>query len=128
MTLFRSWGLLLGLVIVFLAGVVLGVGGTLRWVQRYAAERRDESNWKPRMIQWLGNELTLTSEQATAIEPYVETAVVDLSGLRERAEAERRAILGRMLFAVNAQLDSVQQGKLREVIQAAESERLSRDQ
>jgi hypothetical protein len=110
-----------GMLVVFVAGIVVGGAGTLRLVQQRYEERMNPENWEPRTMTWLSQELELTPQQHEQVRPAVRQAVADLSAFSDRADEDRRAILGRMLVQVSQQLTPTQQDRLREMIQQSQA-------
>ena len=105
-----------GILLVFVAGIVVGSTGTLRFVQQRYEERMNPQSWEPRAMAWLIQELELTPQQQGQVRPAVQAAVADLVQLRDRADKERRATLHRMLQQVFQHLTLAQQDKLQEMI------------
>ena len=123
MRVFRHTGFVVAFLVVFVAGGVVGVAGTLRWMQHYVSDRMDESTWKPRTMAWLQDDLALSPEQLSTLEPDVDIAIGELVELRTSAEVERRAIVGRLLIAINAELSAEQQTQLKEILRRRENEK-----
>lgn len=105
-----------GLLLIFVAGIVVGSAGTLRFVQKRHEERMNPQNWEPRTMAWLNQELELTPPQQDQVRPAVQAAVADLVQLRDRADKERRATLHQMLRQVFQHLTPTQQDKLQDMI------------
>jgi hypothetical protein len=126
MMLARRFVWLLGLVIIFLAGVVVGSAGTVRFIQKQYEQRMNPDSWEPRTMTWLTKELELTPSQEEQVRPAVREAVADLSQLRERADRERRAILGRMLVQIAEPLSPSQQEKLQKLIRESRAKEAAR--
>jgi len=105
-----------GLLLIFVAGIVVGSAGTLRFVQKRYEERMNSQSWEPRTMAWLNQELELTPQQQDQVRPAVQAAVADLVQLRDRADKERRATLHRMLQQVFQHLTPTQQDKLQDMI------------
>ncbi len=110
-----------GILLVFVAGIVVGSAGTLRFVQQRYEERMSPQSWEPRTMTWLSQELELTPQQQEQVRPTVRQTVGDLSAFRDRADEERRAILGRMLVQVSQHLTPTQQDRLREMIRQSQA-------
>jgi hypothetical protein len=116
MILLRRWKLILALVVVFVAGLAVGIAGTLRAVQKRIQDAQNPATWTPRTLDWLRKELRLTPEQEEKVRPAVEEAVAELKDLRDNADRTRRALIGRMLFQVSDHLDETQREKLRDIV------------
>ncbi len=113
----RQWKVLLGLLVVFLAGITIGSVGTLRYVQKRYEERANPDNWGPRTMTWLRTELQLSPEQETQIRPSVDRTVGELVALHDKAETERKDIFLRMLVEVTQYLTPQQHEKLKSMLQ-----------
>ncbi len=116
-----TWRLGLVLGAMLLAGMLLGSLGTLIVVGKVAKSKQDSSTWEPWTIRWLDRQLDLSDEQQTKIQPLVNEMVTDLKGLRDKADGERKAILGRLFVQLAEHLTTEQQSKLNAVIAAAKA-------
>jgi hypothetical protein len=115
----RRWKAVLSLVVVFLAGMIVGgvlmLGGIHRWHQN----RINAETWTPRTMTWLRREVQLAPEQESKVEPIVVRAMQDLSELRDRADGERKAIFSRLFLELSEHLTAEQQQKMKESIARA---------
>lgn len=113
------WKTVLSLVVVFLAGTVVGgvlmLGGIHRWHQN----RIDAETWTPRTMNWLRSEVHLAPEQESAVEPIVARGMKDLSELRGRAESEKQAIFGRLFVEISEHLTPEQRERMKESVARA---------
>jgi hypothetical protein len=120
-TILRHWKLVLGLLVVFLAGGVTGSVLTLGVVHKRYRERLNPDTWGPRTVAWLHRELKLTPEQEEQARPIVDEEVGELVRLRDGADKERRVIIGRMLLRIAENLTPEQRDRLQELIEKARS-------
>lgn len=97
------------LLVIFVAGLVIGSLLTLGWIKREADARRNPQNWTPRTIIWLQKELKLASPQVEAIRPKVDKAMTELKVLQESGRSESGRIAYRMLDAIVPDLTPAQQ-------------------
>ncbi len=111
MTQGKLWG---GLVVLFLAGTLIGIVGTslyhqyeqqLRW-ERGPAARQE------RIMKRLTQELSLTSAQQSDIEPIVGRVHVEILRLRFQHQPEVERILTQGVAALKTKLSADQQAKL----------------
>lgn len=103
-----------GLVVLFVAGVLCGVAG-ISFYHTYEREQREErgaSVQHDRIMTRLTQELALTAEQRTDIEPIVTGAHVAILELRFAHQAEIEAILMNGMAAIKAKLSPEQQTRL----------------
>lgn len=116
-----TWRLGLILGVMFGAGLLMGSLGTLIVVSKVAKAKQDSATWGPWTVRWLDRQLDLSEEQQTRIQPLIDEMVSDLKGLRDKADEERRAILGRLFLQLTEHLSTEQQSKLNAVIAAAKA-------
>lgn len=114
-----TWRLGLILGVMFGAGLLMGSLGTLIVVSKVAKAKQDSATWGPWTVRWLDRQLDLSDEQQTKIQPLIDEMVSDLKGLRDKADEERKAILGRLFIQLADHLTTEQQTKLNAVIAAA---------
>jgi len=119
MSLLRSWKTILGLLVVFVAGSVLGVVVTIGAIRKEYRQRMDPTTWTPRATAWLTKAGDLSPQQTSAIEPDVVAAVKKLAELKKSAEMERDGVLAEMFGEILPKLDPAQQEKLIQATQAA---------
>lgn len=100
------------LVVVFAAGVTLGVVGTARTIQKTFRERMDSRSWQPRTEDWLQKELGLGKEQIGQARPEIEQYVKELVELRDDVDHQRKQVIGRFLVKLSTQLTPEQNEKL----------------
>ena len=103
-----------GLVVLFVAGVLCGVAG-ISFYHTYERDQRAErgaSAQHDRIMTRLTQELALTAEQRTDIEPIVTEAHVAILELRFAHQAEIEAILMNGMAALKAKLSPEQQTRL----------------
>lgn len=104
-----------GLLVIFVAGIVVGSAGTARFLQKRYEERVNPDNWEPRTMNWLTTELELTPQQQDQVRPAVQAAVAELVQLRDRIDNERRATLHQMLQQILPHLKPAQKEKLQDM-------------
>lgn len=119
MSLLRSWKTILGLVVVFAAGVLIGMVGTAGAIKKEFHHRMDSTTWAPRTLAWIAEAGGLTPSQEDKIRPDVESAVKQLVELRTSAEQERKAILASLFADVLPKLDPPQREKLTQAVKDA---------
>lgn len=120
MSLLRHWKTVLGLLVVFVAGVAIGGIGTVRIVMRVHADKMNSANWTPRTLAWLKTEAQLTPEQESLARPSVEKMTHELIDLRTEAEARRDQVIGEMLVDVGGRLTPEQQERLKAAVRKKE--------
>jgi hypothetical protein len=108
----RYWKLVLGLLVVFLAGAVVGGIGSLRYVQKQQEDKMNADNWAPGTLQWLRKELALTPDQEAQVRPIVEESMAEMRVLRDTGWKERDAIFARMFARMWGSLTPEQRGRL----------------
>lgn len=119
MSLLRSWKTILGLLVVFVAGGVIGVVGTLGAIRKEYRLRMDPATWQPRAMVWLSKSAGLTSVEQQKIEPDVALAVRKMAALKKSAEMERDGVLAEMFGEILPKLTPEQQEKLIAATKAA---------
>jgi hypothetical protein len=119
----RRFKILVGLLIVFVAGAAVGGVAVVRVVHKKVQEKTDSARWEPSTMAWLRKEASLTAEQETQVRPMVHETVEQLKSLRDRTESERKSIWGSMLLQVNDILNPLQREKLRAFIRHTEEKR-----
>lgn len=111
MSRFKLWA---GLIVLFGAGVLTGILGTSLYID---AERMPRGDRGPaaqheRMMKRLTQELSLTAQQQTEIDPIVTWAHVAILELRFSHQAEIEDILAKGMTDIKAKLSSAQQAEL----------------
>jgi hypothetical protein len=121
----RHWKTIVGLVVVFAAGVLFGVVGTAGAVKKEYARRMDPTTWTPRTMAWIADAGDLTPSQTEGIRPDVEATVKELTKLKTDAEAQRKMILASLLAEILPKLEPAQREKLTQAVKeaAAKAER-----
>lgn len=107
-------GVIGGLIVLFVAGVLCGVAGISFYhtYERGQREERGAAAQHDRIMTRLTQELALTSEQRTDIEPIVTRAHVAILELRFAHQTEVEAILMNGMAALKAKLSPEQQTRL----------------
>ena len=106
--------ILAGLVTLFVAGVLCGIAGTSIY-HTYERERRGERGAAAQhdlIMTRLTQELALTAEQRTAIEPIVTRAHVAILELRFAHQVEIETILTKGMADLKAKLSPEQQTRI----------------
>lgn len=106
-----------GLIVLFLAGTLTGIGGTILYHQ-YAQEDQGERGpaaRQERIMNRLTQELSLTPDQQAGIKPIVNRAHVEILQLRFQHQPEVEQILAQGLVEIKATLSADQQAKLDEL-------------
>jgi hypothetical protein len=100
-----------GLIVLFGAGVLTGVVGTVLYVDSERAHRaeRGPAAQHERIMKRLTNELSLTAQQQHDIEPIVSRAHLAILELRFSHQAEIEHILSQGMTELKAVLPSTQQ-------------------
>lgn len=107
----KIWG---GLIILFLAGTLTGIGGTIlyqRYEQGHQWERGPAAK-QERMMKLLTRELSLSPAQQADVEPIVSRAHVEILQLRLSHQPELEQTLARGVADLKAKLSVEQQAKL----------------
>lgn len=103
-----------GLVVLFLAGTLIGIVGTSlyhQYEQRHRWERGPAAS-QERIMKRLTHELSLTSAQRADIEPIVGRVHAEILQLRFAHQPEVEQILIRGIAALKTKLSADQQAKL----------------
>lgn len=111
MSRFKLWA---GLIVLFGSGVLIGILGTLFYVD---SERLHRGEGGPvaqheRIMKRLTQELSLTAAQQTEIEPIVTRAQVTILELRFAHQPEIEQILARGMMELKEKLSPAQQSEL----------------
>jgi uncharacterized coiled-coil protein SlyX len=107
----KLWG---GLIVLFLAGTLTGIGGTILYHQ-YEQELRWERGpaaKHERVMKWLTRELSLSSAQQADIEPIVSGTHVEILQMRFSHQPEVEQTLARGIAELKTKLSAEQQAKL----------------
>jgi hypothetical protein len=110
----KLWG---GLIVLFLAGTLTGIGGTIlyhQYVQENQGERGPAAR-QERVMKRLTQELSLTPDQQAGIRPIVNRAHVEILQLRFQHQPEVEQIFAQGLVDIKATLSADQQEKLDEL-------------
>jgi hypothetical protein len=102
----KGWTLSLGVLVVFGAGVVVGVLGAAAYVHHRlgALHEADPHALHALGMHWLDSELDLTAQQAKAVEEILNDAHLELFRFKSRHNEEIREIVLPALERVNALL------------------------
>ncbi len=117
----RYWKTILGLLVVFFTGLVIGGVLTLGVLHRVVQERQNPENWSSWTMSWFRKELHVSSEQEKQLQPIVEKAMGKMASLRDDADTRWRRIVGEMILDARPLLTSQQQTRLGEIIQQSEA-------
>jgi hypothetical protein len=103
-----------GLIVLFLAGALMGVVGTSFYYQYEDAHRWDKGpvGRQERIMKRLTQELSLAPSQQAEIEPIVTRAHLEILQMRVRHQPDIDRILGLGMEALKAKLSPEQQTKL----------------
>ncbi|HOV87493.1 MAG TPA: hypothetical protein PLM79_14100 [Syntrophobacteraceae bacterium] len=111
----KRWKLWVGLVSLFLSGMVAGALGTVVISEHMALEVLvGRGPIVEKVLKKLSRELSLTESQRERIAEIVCRTHKELTALRERNKPERDEIMGRSREAMKAELSAPQQKKLDE--------------
>jgi len=108
---FKLWA---GLIVLFGAGVLTGILGARLYidVERMPRGDRGPAARHERIMKRLTQELSLTAQQKTEIDPIVTWAHVAILELRFSHQAEIEDILSKGMTDIKAKLSSAQQAEL----------------
>lgn len=111
MSRFKLWA---GLIVLFGAGVLTGILGASLYIDSGRMPRGDRgpAAQHERMMKRLTEELSLTAQQQTEIDPIVTWAHVAILELRFSHQAEIEDILAKGMTDIKAKLSSAQQAEL----------------
>lgn len=111
MTTGRLWG---GLIILFLAGTLTGIGGTILYHRSEQDHRweRGPAARQERVMKLLTSELSLSPAQQADIEPIVSRAHVGILQIRLSHQPEIEQTLAQGVTELKAKLSAEQQAKL----------------
>jgi len=119
-----------GLIVLFLAGALTGIGGTTLYHQ-YEQDRRWERGSaakQERVMKWLTRELSLSSAQQADIEPIVSQIHVEILQLRFAHQPDVEQILTKGITTLKTKLSADQQTKLERLyVQLQQRWQVSRD-
>jgi hypothetical protein len=103
-----------GLIVLFTAGVLTGIVGTLLYADSDRAHRGDRGPLAQheRIMKRLTQGLSLTTQQQSEIEPIVTRAHVAILELRFSHQSEIEQILARGMTELKGKLSSEQQAEL----------------
>jgi hypothetical protein len=110
----KLWG---GLIVLFLAGTLTGIGGTIlyhQYVQEDQGERGPAAR-QERVMKRLTKELSLSPDQQAGIRPIVNRAHVELLQLRFQHQPAVEQVFAQGLVDIKATLSAGQQVKLDEL-------------
>ena len=111
MTQAKLWG---GLLVLFLAGVLTGLGETILY-QHYEQKQRWErgpAGRQERLMKRLAEELSLTQAQSQAIEPIVSRTHIQILELRAKHQPELDRIVDQGVAEIKTKLSTEQGAKL----------------
>ncbi|HEX3869028.1 MAG TPA: hypothetical protein VHV77_01195 [Pirellulales bacterium] len=126
MSLFRHWKTALGLVALFVAGVVTGGVLTIGVMHRIVQHRANPETWAPRTIEWFRKEVHITPEQESQLRPIVDDAISQMKKLRGDADQQWREIIAQMLHTALPILDDHQRQQMRDAVRRAQLENIHR--
>lgn len=111
MSRFKLWS---GLIVLFSAGVLTGIVGTCLYFDSGRTHHGDRSPaaQHERIMKRLTQELSLSAQQQTEIEPIVTRAHVAILELRFSHQAEIEQILAKGMAELKEKLSSAQQSEL----------------
>ncbi len=115
MRLFKHWKLILGLCVIFTAGAVSGVVGTLHQVKKVVSERTSPKWWIHARLKELDKRLQLTPEQRSKIKPKIEDAGLEFQQIAGDAMGEVVRLVEKTHEAVAEDLRPEQLAELRKV-------------
>lgn len=103
-----------GLIILFLAGMLMGIGGTTLYLQREQERRweRGPAAKQERVMKLLTRELSLSPAQEAEIEPIVGRTHVDILELRFSHHPEIEQTLAKGVAELKTKLSAEQQTQL----------------
>ena len=112
----RRWKVALALSAIFVCGGLVGVLGTLRFLQGGGRRNMDPARWSARVFHQLDERLHLTPSQREKIAPLVLAGVEEARAARQRAFGETRGIIERTHARIAAELDETQRGEMERLI------------
>jgi hypothetical protein len=121
----KRWKLWLGVVVIFLSGVVVGALGTGMFVKHKIGMLRKGPRFvmEKLVLKKFTRELDLDAEQQQKIEQILNQTADELLVLHRQTFPEVRAILGRAVSHMKEHLSLEQQKKLDEIVEKAKSRR-----
>jgi hypothetical protein len=114
MSMLKHWRTIVGLVVVFAAGLAIGGIVTLRIVHQSYLERMNPASWTPRTLAWLRSEIHIDDRQEAEIRPCVERAMHGLADLKARVDEERKGAFVAMFTEIAPQLTEPQRERLKQ--------------
>ncbi len=115
----KHWKTILGLIVVFGAGLLIGSIVTTRAIQNHIRQRQDPATWTPRTLEWLSSDVQITPEQVSQLRPIVERSMSEMAELHTRTEAERKQLFARLFTEIHEQLSEPERERLQAAIQRA---------
>lgn len=112
----RRWKVVLALSAIFVCGGLVGVLGTLRFMQNGVRRNLDPARWSARVFHELDERLHLTPSQRERIAPLVLAGAEEARAARRRAFGETRGIIERTHARIAAELDETQRGEMERLI------------
>ncbi len=112
----RRWKVALALSAIFVFGGLVGVLGTLRFMQEGGRRNVDPARWSARVFHQLDERLHLTPTQRERIAPMVLAGAEEARAARRRAFGETRGIIERTHARIVAELDETQRGEMDRLI------------
>ena len=112
----RRWKVGLALAAIFGCGVLVGVLGTLRFVQDGMRRHVDPAQWSAMVLRQLDRRLQLTPAQRERIAPLVRAGAEEARLARRQAFGEARGIIERTHTRIAAELDDKQRAEMERFI------------
>jgi len=111
----KKWHVILGVALVFVAGILTGVAGARLYVKSRIekAIRGGPDAVRERVMAKLTRELRLSGEQKAEIEPVVKEVQMKLARLRAVYQPEVEQVIGEGIEQINPHLNPRQQEKIR---------------
>ena len=112
----RRWKVGLALAAIFVCGVLVGVLGTLRFLQNGARRNLDPARWSATVMRQLDDRLHLTPAQHERIAPLMRAGAEEARAARRRAFGDARGIIDRTHAQIAAELSDPQRVELERFI------------
>jgi len=107
----KPWKVILAFIGIFVAGLLVGGLGTLRWGKNFTSRQPMGEQFGPQLMQRLVTQFELTPEQQEKVKPIIDSAAEELKQLRRTTQRASAAVLVRMQGDIGAVLTPEQRVK-----------------
>ena len=119
MSVLRHWKIIIGLLVVFVAGLAIGSATTVGLIQGAYRQRMDPATWTPRTLAWLERDVQISASQAEQLRPEVDKSMRQMNELRTETNERRKQIFGELFGEIAKHLTQPQRERLEAAIRKA---------